>query len=97
MFLCPAAFAKQVEQIVANLAYHSDVDSHKVQAILFNNTQWQNDVLPAPVPAAFLSLDALTIAVNWAASYRKAHTRLCCMLVSEVHKHLPAFHELRLQ
>eukprot|EP00891_Asterochloris_glomerata_P000360 jgi/Astpho2/360/fgenesh1_pg.00010_%23_93_t len=58
------AFAKQVEQIVSNLAYESNVNSYKVQAILFNNTQWQNDSLPAPRPAAPLSTDALTTVVS---------------------------------
>ena len=82
---------------MANLAYQSGVDSYEVQAILINNTQWQNDVLPPPMPAAPLSTDALTTVVNWAAAYCKANTRLSCMLVSEVHMHLPAFHKLRPQ
>ena len=63
---------------MSNLAYESNVNSYKVQAILFNNTQWQNDVLPAPKPAAPLSTDALTTVVSWAASLFKAHNRLCC-------------------
>ena len=67
---------------MANLAYENNVNSYKVQAILFNNTQWQDDMLPAPRIAAPLSTDALTTVVSWAASHLKAHTQPCCMSVS---------------
>lgn len=82
---------------MSNLAYESNVNSYKVQAILFNNTQWQNDSLPAPRPAAPLSTDALTTVVSWAAFHSKAHTQLCCMLVLRVHKHFPALQKRPLQ
>ena len=65
---------------MANLAYENNVNSYKVQAILFNNTQWQNDSLPAPMIAAPISTDALTSVVSGAASHSRAHIRRCCML-----------------